>query len=147
MVECVVPDRSSSGPLLGMRAVICEDEVITILQVRRALQQAGVDVVGVARTGREAVATVLESRPDFVLMDIRMPDTDGLMATQLIMDSFDTCIVMMTAFRDLETVERAIELGVSGYIIKPADSGRIVTSIASAMNLHRRGERTRLKAA
>src|SRR5438552_3254177 len=59
--------------LEGKRVVICEDEAVTQMQLRRALSRAGLDIVGIATNGKEAVDTTLRERPDIVLMDIRMP--------------------------------------------------------------------------
>src|SRR5262245_7359982 len=84
--------------LAGLRAVICEDEAVTQLQLRRALARAGIDIVGVASNGREAVSTTIRERPDIVLMDIRMPLMDGIAAAREIMDNSPVCVIMLTAF-------------------------------------------------
>src|SRR5918911_4546994 len=74
--------------LQGKRAVICEDEAVTQMQLRRALNKAGMAVVGIATNGRDAVEITLRERPDIVLMDIRMPVMDGIAATRIIMDHY-----------------------------------------------------------
>ncbi len=128
-------DQLKSSPLTGKRAVICEDEGIIVSQVRSSLRRAGVEVVGIAKNGVEAVDVVLRERPDIVLMDVRMPERDGLEAMEEIIKSFHPCFVMLTAFAGSDTVERSLELGAYGYIVKPVDSMRIISAVASAMNL------------
>lgn len=76
------------GSLAGMRVVICEDEGITQLQLKRILTLAGLKVVGVAGDGQAGVETVLRERPDLVLMDIKMPVMDGLEAARQIMAAY-----------------------------------------------------------
>lgn len=105
--------------LRGKRAVIVEDEGITQLQLKKILQSEGIEVVGAAGNGKEGVEFVLRERPDFVLMDIRMPDMDGLEATERILAEYHVCIVMLTAFSDEGYRQRATELGVCGYVLKP----------------------------
>jgi response regulator NasT len=105
--------------LRDKRAVIVEDEGITQLQLKRLLRSEGIAVVGTASNGQEGVECVLRERPDFVLMDIRMPDMDGLEATERILAEYRVCIVMLTAFSDEAYRQRATELGVSGYVLKP----------------------------
>lgn len=92
-------------------------------------------MVGIATNGIEAVDVVLRERPDLVLMDIRMPMQDGLEATEKILKSFDTCIVMLTAFAGTPMVERALELGAFGYLVKPVDGTHIIPAVWSAVNL------------
>src|SRR5437016_12922203 len=91
------PTDTSGASLEGKRVVICEDEAVTQMQLRRALSRAGLTVVGIATNGREAVETTLREKPDIVLMDIRMPVMDGIAATRQILSKYDVCVVMLTA--------------------------------------------------
>src|SRR5689334_9601672 len=79
------PREESAFSLMGKRAVIVEDEGVTQLQLRRILRSEGMEVVGLAANGLEAIEVVLEKRPDVVLMDIRMPIMDGLEAARIIL--------------------------------------------------------------
>lgn len=124
-------------PLAGKRVVICEDEAVTQLQLRRALIRAGLEIVGVASNGREAVDTTLRERPDIVLMDIRMPIMDGMAAARQILNCYPVCIVMLTAFSDDGYQEQARDLGVSGYIIKPITSDVLVPMLVEALQAFR----------
>ncbi len=118
--------------LVGRRVVICEDEGVTQMQLRRALKRAGLDVVGTAFNGQDGVDVVLRERPDLVLMDIRMPIMDGSEATRLIMEQYRVCVVMLTAFSDSSTQQTASDLGVSGYVIKPITSDVLMPLVTDA---------------
>jgi CheY-like chemotaxis protein len=115
--------------LRGKRAVIVEDEGITQLQLKKMLQSEGIKVVGTASNGKEGVEFVLKERPDFVLMDIQMPEMDGLEATERILAEFHVCIVMLTAFSDEGYRQRATELGVSGYVLKPVTIETLIPQV------------------
>ena len=132
--------QSSASPavsLVGKRAVIVEDEGITQLQLKKILRAKGVQVVGLAGNGREAVEIVLRERPDFVLMDIKMPVMDGLEATERILAECSACIVMLTAFSDAEYRTRAQALGASGYILKPITSETLMPELEAAFQRYR----------
>ena len=116
-------------PLEGKRVVICEDEGVTQMQLRRALTRAGLDVVGAATNGQQGVEIALRERPDIVLMDIQMPVMDGLEAARRILEEFSLCVIVLTAFSDPAFLEKAQELGVSGYIIKPVTSDTLLPQI------------------
>ena len=119
--------------LAGKRAVIVEDEGITQLQLRRILQSERVEVVGLAANGRDAVQIVLETKPDLVLMDIRMPIMDGLEAARRILEQYRVCIVMLTAFSDDEYRQQAEDIGTCGYIVNPVTATMLVPELASAL--------------
>jgi len=119
--------------LAGKRVVICEDEGITQLQLRRALTRAGLTVVGVVGSGQEAVETVLRERPDIVLMDIRMPVLDGLEATRQIIASYPVCILMVTAYANEGNQEKARLAGASGYLVKPITSDVLLAALQDAL--------------
>ena len=126
-------DRS----LLGKRTVIVEDEGITQLQLSRILRSEGIKVVGTASNGQEGLEFVLKERPDFVLMDIRMPVMDGLEATERILAEYRVCIVILTAFSDEESQQRALELGACAYVLKPVTAETLIPQLKAAYhNFH-----------
>src|SRR5258708_37276216 len=76
---------SNSTPDKKPRVLICEDEGLTALRLKKALSSLGYEVVGEAKNGEEAVALAERLKPDAILMDIRMPKLDGIAATERIM--------------------------------------------------------------
>ena len=105
----------------GPRVVIADDQTLVRGGFRLILGAAGIPVVAEAADGREAVAAALKHRPDVVLMDIRMPEMDGLEATRRILaDEPETgCrIIMLTTFDLDEYVYGALAAGASGFLLK-----------------------------
>lgn len=103
----------------GLRVVVAEDEALIRLDLAEMLQDAGYDVVGQAPDGQQAVALVRELRPDLVVMDVKMPELDGISAAELIGAEHLAPVVMLTAFSDRSLVERARDAGVMAYVVKP----------------------------
>jgi DNA-binding NarL/FixJ family response regulator len=121
-----------------IRIVIADDQHLIRAGFRALLSsEPDFEVVGEAATGREAVAQVRATRPDVVLMDIRMPDGDGLEATETIVADPSlaaTRIVIVTTFELDEYVGRAIRAGASGFLVKdtePVDLLRAVRVVAA----------------
>lgn len=115
------------------RVLICEDEGLTALRLRKALSGLGYDVVGEARDGEEAVAMAESLNPDAILMDIRMPKLDGVAAAERIMLNRPTAIVMLTAYSDRELVNAAMQAGACGYLVKPVSDEQIQPALAVAL--------------
>jgi DNA-binding NarL/FixJ family response regulator len=110
-----------------IRVLLADDQALVRNGFRLILErEAEIDVVGEAANGAEAVALGRELRPDVVLMDVRMPEVDGIEATRRLVDdpSFDGRILMLTTFDLDEYVVTAIRAGASGFLLKdvlPAD--------------------------
>jgi two-component system, response regulator PdtaR len=119
--------------LQGKRAVVVEDQGLTQMQLKKVLQRQGVEIVGVASNGAEAVEVVLTTRPDFVLMDIHMPIMNGLDAAERILAEYHVCIVMLTAYSEQEYQRRAQELGACGYSLKPITAASLIPTIQHAL--------------
>jgi CheY-like chemotaxis protein len=115
--------------LAGKRILICEDEGISQMQLRRALTRGGLVVVGAAANGKMAVDLAMKTRPDIILMDIRMPVMDGIEALRRIRQHLQPCIIMLTAFSDNEYRQEASEAGASGYIVKPVTGDTLLPAI------------------
>ena len=115
-----------------LRVMVCEDEGLTALRLRRTLESLGHEVVAEARDGEEAVLLALERRPDVILMDIRMPKLDGVAATTRIMTDAPTAIVMVSAYSDQELVDAAVEAGASNYLVKPVSDDQLAPAVILA---------------
>ncbi|MBD2760224.1 response regulator [Yimella sp. cx-573] len=115
-----------------LRIVVAEDEAIIRLDLVEMLREAGHEVVGEASTGRKAVELAGQVRPDLVVMDVKMPELDGISAAQEIAADGVAPVMMLTAFSDKDLVERATDAGVMAYVLKPfsADDLRPAITIA-----------------
>jgi len=114
-----------------IRVVLVDDQALFRAGVRMLVaSQPDLDVVGEAGDGREAIDVVRSTRPDVVLMDIRMPVMDGLTATtQILAEPEPPRIVMLTTFDLDEAVARAIRQGASGFLLKDADPEFLLAAI------------------
>lgn len=124
-----------SETLAPQRALICEDEGVTVMQIRKALIRAGYDVVGEAVEGRKAIDMAQELRPDLILMDINMPGPiDGIAATREILKQQPIPIIMLTAYSDDSYVDNALDAGACAYLVKPITSEQLLPAIKLAMS-------------
>jgi response regulator NasT len=119
-----------------MRILIAEDETIIRLDLRDLLERAGHEVVGEARDGEEAVALARDLQPELAIMDVKMPRLDGIEAAKRIMDERPLPIVLLTAYGQQELVNRAVEAGVFGYLVKPFREQDLVPAIETARARH-----------
>ena len=101
------------------RILIADDESIIRLDLREMLTNLGYLVVGEAGDGQSAINMARELKPDLVIMDIRMPNVDGIEAAQLLTEEKIAPVVLLTAYSQKELVERAKQAGVVGYLVKP----------------------------
>lgn len=102
---------------MANRVVIADDEALAARQIKYELERGDFEVVGIAKTGTEALDMCIQHHPDFVLMDITMPDMDGFAATDRIMSQCPTPVVIVTG--DPSRVEGAQDVGAVGYVVKP----------------------------
>lgn len=113
-----------------VRVLLADDHRMLRESLRRSLADLGIDVVGEAGDGREAVEQAAALRPDVVLMDVTMPVLDGIEATRQIRDTLpDTAVVMLTMHSDDEMVVRAIRAGASGYLVKDCSVDEVAATI------------------
>ena len=113
------------------RILLCDDHALfrqglkSILETEEAFR-----VIGEAATGREAVRYALQTRPDVILMDIQMPDLDGVAATKAILaEQPETKVIILTMYRQDTYVFEAIKVGARGYLLKDADANELVSAI------------------
>jgi two-component system, response regulator PdtaR len=121
---------------MAARVLIAEDETIIRLDLKGILESAGFDVCAEARDGEEAVRLAQETAPDVAVLDVKMPHVDGIEAARRILEERPIPIVMVTAYGERELVDRAIEAGVFGYLVKPFRESDLVPAIETARARH-----------
>ena len=119
------------------KILVVEDEALLAEEIRIRLEHLGHQVVGVADNGAEAIDIARRTRPDLVLMDIRIKgDLDGIETADLIHGELDIPVVFSTAHSDRDTLQQAQIAGLFGYIIKPWREQDLVMAIRLAMHRH-----------
>jgi len=101
------------------RVIIADDEALIRMDLREMLTNQGYLVVGEVADGRSAVNQARELRPDIVIMDIKMPDMDGIEAAKILTEERIAPVVLISAYSQRDLVERAREAGVVAYLVKP----------------------------
>ena len=115
------------------RAILAEDEGITILLLRRALTAAGYEVVKAVSDGEQAVLAARELKPDFLVMDINMPRMNGIEAARQISAERPVPIIMLTAYSDQALVDEAIAAGACAYLVKPVVVEQVAPAVRTAL--------------
>jgi DNA-binding NarL/FixJ family response regulator len=120
-----------------IRVLLADDQALVRAGFRALLDaQPDIEVVGEAAEGDEAIRLALEHRPDVVLMDIRMPGTDGLTATRRIIDDerlADVRVVILTTFDLDEHVFEAIRLGANGFLVKDTEPEELLRAVRAVV--------------
>ncbi len=103
-----------------MKLIIVDDDKLICKSLEVMLsKEADIEVIGVASNGLEAIDLCKEECPDIILMDIRMPDIDGIQATHLIKKHYpEVRIMMLTTFQDKQNIQSALKAGAEGYLLK-----------------------------
>ena len=124
---------------MGYTALIVDDEPIIRMDLADQLNEVGIRVVAEAGDGFDAVDLARRHKPDVVLMDISVPVFDGLTAARQIMEEeLARTVLMITSFCDNEFIERAKQIGVGGYLVKPIHSRNLIPAIEIAIAQSRR---------
>ncbi len=125
--------RAPSSPEAAVRVLLVDDEALLRRSLRIAIdREPDVAVVGEAGTGAEAVAAARRLRPDVVLMDVRMPDGDGINATEQITAAPElagTRVLVLSMFELDDHVHGALRAGASGFLLKDARPDQLVDAI------------------
>lgn len=115
------------------RILVAEDNDLVALTLEEQLKGLGYDVIGVARTGAEAVDLAHRLGPDLIIMDIRMPEMEGTEAANRINQQRATPILMLTAYTDRDTIRKAEQAGALGYLVKPVNEADLSPAINIAL--------------
>ncbi|MFE3460052.1 response regulator [Nocardiopsis aegyptia] len=123
--------REPDGTQVPLRVVLADDEAMMRAGIRAILTAVpGLEVVGEAEDGAAAVDLVADLRPDIALLDVQMPGTDGLAATEAITARYpDTAVVILTTFSEDAYIARALSGGASGFVLKSGDPTHLVTGL------------------
>lgn len=117
------------------RVVVAEDESLIRLDIVEILREQGFDVVGEAVDGLQAVELSKQHKPDLVVMDIKMPNLDGISAAEEI-SKLKIPVVLLTAFSQKELVERAADAGAMAFVVKPFTPEDLLPAIEIALSRH-----------
>ena len=119
-----------------IRVILADDQELIRESLSFVLNaQADIDMVGIATNGREAIELVRREKPDVVLMDIRMPEVDGVECTRLIKEAYPQIrVIILTTFDDDELVQGALRNGAKGYLIKNHTPEHLKQMIKSVYN-------------
>jgi len=117
------------------RIVVAEDESLIRMDIVETLKDQGFDVVGEAGDGLKAIELAKQLKPDLMVMDIKMPDMDGLSAAEQIAQ-LRIPVVFLTAFNQQELVSRASEVGAMAFLVKPFSPDYLLPAIEVALSRH-----------
>jgi two-component system, response regulator PdtaR len=118
------------------RVLIADDEALVMNMIQGELESIGLEVVGKASDGLRVVTLTRELRPDVVLMDIAMPEQDGLTAAALIQQECPTPVVVLSAHEGVQDIARASAAGVGAFLVKPPRASDLERAIAIAVARH-----------
>jgi DNA-binding NarL/FixJ family response regulator len=119
---------------LTIRVLLADDHRMLREGLRRSLTEEGLDIVGEAENGEEAIRLAAELRPDVVLMDVSMPELDGVEATRAIRQEPDAPqVIMLTMHADKEVLADAIRAGASGYLVKDCSTEEVAEAVRLAV--------------
>lgn len=118
---------------MGYRVLVVEDEAVVAVGIRSMVQSAGHEVVGVARSGEDAVAMLAETKPDLALIDMKLPGMNGVETTRKLIENANLAVIMLTAYSDNEFIEGAASAGAFTYLMKPAEVDTLKANIEVAM--------------
>ncbi len=115
------------------KILIAEDNTRTRLSLKSQLETLGFEVVGTAENGQDAVEKALELRPDLIIMDVKMPQMDGIEASRTITAKNPVAIILLTGLSSDDLAARALDAGVCAYLVKPISKNQLEPAIKLAL--------------
>lgn len=121
----------------SLKIVIADNESIIRMDLKEILEEAGHQVVGEAINGLKAIELSRKYRPDLVIMDIKMPEMDGIAAAKAIARDKIAPVLLLTAFSQKEIVDKAKDSGVLAYLVKPVKESNLFPAMEIALSRFR----------
>jgi response regulator NasT len=118
----------------SLRVLLADDESLRVMSLKGQLESMGHKVIAEAANGKEAVNLARELKPDLAILDIKMPEMDGIEAARTITQERPIPIILLTAFSEKELAERAAEANVAAYLMKPVSEHDLLPAIALAVS-------------
>ena len=118
----------------NLRILIADNESIIRMDLKELLEEAGHEVVGEAVDGLKAVELTRKFKPDLVIMDIKMPEMDGIAAAKMISNEKLAPVLLLTAYSQKEIVEKAKDSGVLAYLVKPVKESNLFPAMEIALS-------------
>jgi two-component system, response regulator PdtaR len=118
--------------MTALRVLIADDESLRLMSLREQLEKLGHRVIAEASDGRSAADLARELKPDLAILDIKMPELDGIAAAEIMMNDRPLPIILLTAYSEKDLAERAASAHVSAYLMKPVSESDLLPAIALA---------------
>jgi response regulator NasT len=116
----------------ALRILVADDESLHVMSLRGQLEKLGHKVIGEVSDGRAAVDLARELKPDLAILDIKMPEVDGIDAAQMMMSERPLPIILLSAYSERDLAERAASVNVVAYLMKPVSESDLLPAIALA---------------
>lgn len=130
-----------------MRILIVDDESLIRMDLRDIIESCGHEVVAEGTNGVEALALCKKHKPDIILMDVKMPELDGIEAARQIGFHHEAPVVLLTSYSQQDLIDKARDSGVYGYLIKPVREEQLVPTLEMALGRYKSDAQLREKMA
>ena len=130
-----------------MRVLIVDDESLIRMDLRDIIESCGHEVVAEGTNGVEALALSKKHKPDIILMDVKMPELDGIEAARQIGFHHEAPVVLLTSYSQQDLIDKARDSGVYGYLIKPVREEQLVPTLEMALGRYKSDAQLREKMA
>lgn len=130
-----------------MRVLIVDDESLIRMDLRDIIESCGHEVVAEGTNGVEALALCKKHKPDIILMDVKMPELDGIEAARQIGFHHEAPVVLLTSYSQQDLIDKARDSGVYGYLIKPVREEQLAPTLEMALGRYKSDAQLREKMA